>query len=202
VVSCGASLGCGKRAPAQIVDNLGDAVDALKAERDENTCRKDLTFAESMALGQAIEALEKPKAKERQEATRAKKGEKVGAAQGGGKLPQPSSDNGKTRDKVAEAIGMSGPAGIALQPTLTVRRIATMSRRRKIVQALRRVDADAALALDALAADLGLDDEGRVEIQLSAIPAAAVSTLRRIVELLRLRRRQQMRGPQMRAPDA
>src|SRR5262249_50063798 len=36
-----------------------------------------------------------------------KKGEKVGA-QGGGNLPPPSGSKGKTRDKVAEAVGMSG----------------------------------------------------------------------------------------------
>src|SRR5262245_5259645 len=53
---------------AQVVDHLGDALLALRAERDENTCRKPFTPSEAVAIGQALEELEKAKAKERQKA--------------------------------------------------------------------------------------------------------------------------------------
>src|SRR5581483_9929268 len=87
--------------PAHVVEDLEEAALLLKAERDENTCRKDFTPEEAVALGQALEALEKPKARERK-----KQGGKAGG-QASGKLPQ-ASDAGRTRDKVAEAVNMSG----------------------------------------------------------------------------------------------
>src|SRR5262249_22966210 len=78
------------------------ALKLMQAERDENTCRKDFTRSEAVAIGKAIEDLEKPKAKQRQ-ASALKKGNAPvvenfhhGEAQG------------KTRDKVAEALGVSG----------------------------------------------------------------------------------------------
>ncbi len=49
-----------------VADNLDDAILAVQAERDENTCRLELTVSEKVALGQRLEKLEKPKAKERQ----------------------------------------------------------------------------------------------------------------------------------------
>jgi ParB family chromosome partitioning protein len=90
------------------VDGFDDALGLLKAERDENTCRKDFTPSEAVAIGRALEELEREQARARQRATRAARGRKVGAAQGGGKLPPPSGGRGKTRDRVAEAVGMSG----------------------------------------------------------------------------------------------
>jgi hypothetical protein len=57
------------------------------------------------ALGKAIEKLEKPKAE-----ARAREGNAAGGRGGkevGGKFP-PTSDAGKTRDKVGSAVGMSG----------------------------------------------------------------------------------------------
>jgi ParB family chromosome partitioning protein len=89
------------------VTGFGQAADLLRAERDENTCRKDFTPTEAVAIGKALEQLEKGKARDRQEASRARKGAKVGA-KGGGNLPPPSGGRGKTRDKVAAAVGMSG----------------------------------------------------------------------------------------------
>jgi ParB-like chromosome segregation protein Spo0J len=90
--------------PVRVVDNLADAAALLRAERDENTCRKEFTPTEAVAIGRALEELERPKAKARQK-------EHGGTAPGqakntGGKLPEVSS--GDTRDKVAEAVGMSG----------------------------------------------------------------------------------------------
>src|SRR5947207_9096145 len=37
--------------PVHIVSGLDDAVQSLKAERDENVCRKDFTLSEKAALG-------------------------------------------------------------------------------------------------------------------------------------------------------
>lgn len=49
--------------PVRLVDGLDDAKLALVAERDENTCRKELLPSEAVAIGLALEELEKPKAK-------------------------------------------------------------------------------------------------------------------------------------------
>jgi site-specific DNA-methyltransferase (adenine-specific) len=94
--------------PAYVVRDLDDAAALLRAERDENVCRKEFAPSEAVSLGRALEALEREAARQRQEATRARKGEKVGAAQGGGKKPPPCAANGKVRELVAEALGMSG----------------------------------------------------------------------------------------------
>ncbi len=93
------------RVPIAIVQTALDATRLLVAERDENTCRKDFTPSEAVAIGERIEALEKPKAEERKQATQAKPG--IGKA-GGGKLPSPEPSSRKTRDAVGKAVGMSG----------------------------------------------------------------------------------------------
>jgi hypothetical protein len=85
--------------PVTIVEGITDAVGALKAERDENTCRLDFRPTEAVALGMRIEALEQWAAKKRQ-------GTRTDLPQHCGKIPQGS--KGKTRDKVGDAIGLSG----------------------------------------------------------------------------------------------
>jgi len=45
------------------IDGLVDAAQLLRMERDENTCRKDMTPSEKVSLGCALEELERPKAK-------------------------------------------------------------------------------------------------------------------------------------------
>jgi N6-adenosine-specific RNA methylase IME4/ParB-like chromosome segregation protein Spo0J len=87
--------------PVTVACNLEDACAALRAERDENTCRKDFLITEKVALGERLEDLEVRAAKRRQ-----REGAQRGG-QAGGKLPQ-ASDPGKTRDKVGEAVGLSG----------------------------------------------------------------------------------------------
>ena len=52
--------------PVRYVDTLDDAAALLRAERDENVCRKDMAASELYAMGKALEALERPKAAERQ----------------------------------------------------------------------------------------------------------------------------------------
>lgn len=82
---------------------LDDAVKHLIAERDENTCREDFTPTEAVALGKELEKLEKPKAEERRRSTQNNDAAREAC---GGNLPQ--QETGKTRDKVAAAVGMSG----------------------------------------------------------------------------------------------
>lgn len=82
--------------PAHVVKTVDSARLLLIAERDENTCRKEMTPSEAVALGLALEAIEKPAAKERQQAG--------GGGTGSGKLPEPSAP---VRDRVAPAVGMS-----------------------------------------------------------------------------------------------
>lgn len=82
----------------RIVNGLDDAVKALHAERDENTCRKDFTPSELFSMGQAIEAIEAPKAAERRLA--GLNNSSLGSV-------EPNEGNGRTNDKVAEALGVS-----------------------------------------------------------------------------------------------
>lgn len=103
-----------KEIPVTIATTISGAAKALKAERDENRCRKDFAPTEAASLADQLEALEKPKAAERMKATQAKPGARVGSV----KFPEPTDeDSGDTRDKVAEAVGMSAPT---LQKVRTV----------------------------------------------------------------------------------
>ena len=82
---------------AVVADDADDAIKLLLKERDENTEREPFTPSEAVAIGKAIEAIEKPKAAERT----------------GGRPPKTPAkfaeviDKGETRHKVAEAVGMS-----------------------------------------------------------------------------------------------
>jgi len=71
------------------------------AERDENTCRKDLLPTEAVALGAAIEAVESKAAKQRQAATRKRGTAELARV---GKLP--TREKGRASEKVAAAVGM------------------------------------------------------------------------------------------------
>jgi ParB family chromosome partitioning protein len=107
--------------PVTVATNLSDAVALLKAERDENTCRKDFLPTEAVALGRELEPLEKAEAAKRQAASQAANGQqahkrdkpsrqKSQCSVGEGKFPSPQTagKNGKTADKVGEAVGLSG----------------------------------------------------------------------------------------------
>lgn len=83
--------------PANVVDYLDDATSLLIAERDENTCRKEFTPSEAVVIGRRLAQLEKSKAKERQGGP---------GRDRSGKLPEQS--KAQTRDKVGQAVGMSG----------------------------------------------------------------------------------------------
>jgi ParB-like chromosome segregation protein Spo0J len=103
--------------PARVVD----LANIVQGEHDENAYRKDFTPSEAVAIGQALEELERPKAARRKAAGRAKrkaagrdrrrKRSPQPGASGSGKLPEPAvlpEDKGQTRDKVAVAVGLSG----------------------------------------------------------------------------------------------
>jgi ParB-like chromosome segregation protein Spo0J len=84
-----------KEIPANVAINTADVLLALRAERDENTCRKDFTPSEAVALGNALEEMERKEAKKRQ----------GGAGRDrSSKLDERS--RGRTDEKVAEAVGM------------------------------------------------------------------------------------------------
>jgi ParB-like chromosome segregation protein Spo0J len=99
------------RVPAIILRGVVDALTALKAERDENTCRKPLAPSEAVSLGRAIEQLVAKEARRRQQEGGQKGGKESGKTRRGekreacGNLPQAS--QARTRDKVAESVGMS-----------------------------------------------------------------------------------------------
>jgi ParB family chromosome partitioning protein len=81
----------------RVVERLDDALLVLRAERDENSCRKSFTPSEAIAIGKALEDLERTNAKARQ----GRPGQERS-----GNLPEHA--RGDTRDKVAEAVDMSG----------------------------------------------------------------------------------------------
>ncbi len=91
--------------PVTVARNLDEARLLMKAERDENTCRKDFTPSEAVAIGESLEKLERPEAMERKA-----KGQKSGGRgkkKLGGNLP-PSKEKRLVRHKVGTAVGMSG----------------------------------------------------------------------------------------------
>jgi ParB-like chromosome segregation protein Spo0J len=96
-----------ERVQVRFVSGAEDALKLLRAERDENTCRKDFTPSEAVAIGKAIEQLEAKEAKLRKAQAKGQpRGIKKDAKDGSsGKLPP---ETGKTRDRVGEAVGLSG----------------------------------------------------------------------------------------------
>lgn len=86
--------------PHRQVDSLNDAALALRAERDENVERLELKPSEIAALAKKLRPFEKKEAKDRQ-----RKSGGDHRKPGCDKLSQPPS--GKTREKVAEAVGVS-----------------------------------------------------------------------------------------------
>ncbi len=89
-----------------IASNLANASAALRAERDENTCRKMMPFSEMLPLKHAIEALERQRAQERKVG--------MGRSHGRGQIgsvnltePIGSRSERESRTVVAKALGKS-----------------------------------------------------------------------------------------------
>lgn len=157
--------------PYTRVDLLDDAVLAIRAERDENTCRKPFTPTEMVAIGKRLEALEKPRAKERQ-GTRTD-------------LQHPDHVSRKlttARDAVGAALGVSG---------------ATYERAKSVVAALEHPDE--AVREAAAEAVAEMDASGQVHPAYEKVRAAR--TGKAIEDLREQRRRseRQMEGVDARA---
>jgi ParB family chromosome partitioning protein len=90
--------------PVTIIHTLADATDALMAERDENTCRKDFTPTEAAAMRAAVAEAIKPLADERKATAIKERDEKGRAVSTGGNLPPVA----RTRDVAAQGTGYSG----------------------------------------------------------------------------------------------
>ncbi len=90
---------------ARVVDNLGDAVALLTAERDENTQRKAMTVSERVKLAAALEELEKPRAEQRRReaAIRGKKTQQ--GIDESGCVPQ-ETHPGRAAEIAGRAVGM------------------------------------------------------------------------------------------------
>lgn len=103
------------RVPVSVAEHITDAVTLLVAERDENTCRKDMTVSEKLAIGARIEELRRPEARERlaegQERGRAHRygdASLVSSRSGGDQERNPKRDRrNETAALAAEAVGMS-----------------------------------------------------------------------------------------------
>lgn len=91
--------------PCRVMSSLDEAMPALKAEQDENTCREPFAPMELVALGKALEEMERPKTEARVNAAKVAGGK---ARHGSRQEILPSADAGQTRDKVGEALGVSG----------------------------------------------------------------------------------------------
>jgi hypothetical protein len=89
---------------AHVVEGLDDELKVLLAECDENTCRKNFTPSEAVAIGKAMKELVRAQARERQAhaGPTTGKGRKRSAS---GKLPQAL--KGRTRDTIASYVGWS-----------------------------------------------------------------------------------------------
>lgn len=89
--------------PVVVIHKLTDATDRLRAERDENTCRKDFTASELVSIGRRLEELERPKAQDRQR--------EAGRAYGRGMdsfgSVEPKLSGQSTNAVVGQALGVS-----------------------------------------------------------------------------------------------
>jgi hypothetical protein len=94
------------KVPCLLVADLDELLFALRAEQDENTCRKDFDRLEAVSLGKSLMPLEKKNAAERKEQAAGKpRGAKKARTVSPGKFPE---QNGQTRDRVGKVVGMSG----------------------------------------------------------------------------------------------
>jgi ParB family chromosome partitioning protein len=92
----------------RVLERFDDLAAALRAERDENLCRLELTLSEKVALGEKLEVVAREEARKRQAAAGPAegRGKKATAPTGSGFLPEPVT--GQVRDQVGEIVGMSG----------------------------------------------------------------------------------------------
>jgi ParB family chromosome partitioning protein len=100
--------------PAVILRDAADLTERLKAERDENTCRKDFAPTEALALAADIKGRLEKEAKQRQREGHKKGGETAGRGRpkqvpsdsDETNTPLPNGAPARTDDAVAESVGM------------------------------------------------------------------------------------------------
>jgi N6-adenosine-specific RNA methylase IME4 len=80
--------------PIRVVRTIDDALQALRAERDENTCRRDFQPSEAVALARDLEPFERKEARQRE----------LKGRPPSGKFPK--GHTGRAKDKVAAAVGV------------------------------------------------------------------------------------------------
>lgn len=86
---------------------LEDAVSALRAEQDENTCRLPFNDRDANRLYRALLEMEKPKARERQLAGLKRGSKPAGqprSAESAEREPKPDKSKGETRKRMAHAV--------------------------------------------------------------------------------------------------
>ena len=88
-----------------------DLEEVVRGEFAENAIRKDFTPSEAVAIGRALESLERDAARERQEASRANRGENF--------TPRSMPEQGETLDRVASTVGMGAVLALDAVPSLT-----------------------------------------------------------------------------------
>ena len=101
--------------PARVAQDIADARDALVAERDENTARKEMLPSEKAALGMAIEEMEKPAARERQRVAGRDFGRGIASVPGNG-----SYAGQETRTIAAEAVDLGSATYTRLKSLVTL----------------------------------------------------------------------------------
>lgn len=132
-----------------ITTTLDDGAKRIRAERDENHCRKPWTPSEWVAIGKALEAIEKPKAAERK-------------ASGVNQHSEPASkldeaSKGRSDAKVAEALGKSKD---------------TYRKAREVVEAAADETLPEPVRETAKAAVKQMDETGKVDGAYKAVKAA------------------------------
>jgi ParB family chromosome partitioning protein len=101
-----------EKIPARIVSTLADLETALRAEADENTCRKNFTPLEAVAVGEHVEKVYKPEAESREKSGKSADGKAGGrgTTNPGKSLPRDSRDeSARTTAVAAAAVEMSRP---------------------------------------------------------------------------------------------
>lgn len=95
--------------PVRIAQNLDEAARLLRAERDENTERKDMLLSEKASLGEALYAIESEEGRRRMASGgRAAAPGRPAEREGAGATPfEPGAEENKSRYVVAGALDMS-----------------------------------------------------------------------------------------------
>lgn len=141
--------------PTRIVSNLTEATDLLKAERDANLCRQEMTVSEKVSLARRIEELERPKALERM-SERGKAGAESRWGGGGSTEPTPSAPR-RSSDTAAEAAGLSR---------------ATYERAKKVMDAATNPEEEPEVQAAAKEAVAAMDRGGSVRAALRSVDEA------------------------------